>query len=104
MFPEKQAEWRERQASKRKAGRIGVKARTPYLRSNLSVVIFQSLIQVGRRFTIRKTIMCNFLQAALAEIITDFAAVDTVFGRIDAKNFTEEFEGSSAVSLEIGQN
>jgi hypothetical protein len=80
MFPERQAEWRERRANRRKEGRIGVKARTPYLRSNLSVVIFQSLIQLGGRFTIRKAIMGDFFQAALPEVITDFTAVNAIFG------------------------
>src|SRR6478752_7373042 len=104
MFPGRQARWRERQANRRREGHIGVKARTPYLRSNLSVIIFQSLIQVSRRFTIRKAIVCDFLRAALAEIITDFAAVNTVFGRIDPENLTEKFESPFAVSLEIRQN
>ena len=40
MFPETRAGWRARQANTRREGRTG--AETPYLPSNLSVIIFQS--------------------------------------------------------------
>src|SRR5215468_3675017 len=104
MFPERQAKWRVRRASKRREGHIAVKARTPYLRSNLSVIIFQSLIQLGRRFTIRQTIVRDFIQAALPEIISHFAAVNTVFRGIDTENLAEKLERAFAVTLEIRQD
>src|SRR5215471_7939896 len=104
MFPERRGAWLGQPASRRKGGRTGAKTKTPYLSSNLSVVIFQSLIQLARRFTIRKTIMGDFLQASLLEIIPNLAAVDTVFGGMDTEDFTKKLERTFPVALEICQN
>src|SRR5215471_219306 len=104
MFPERRAAWPRQPANRRKEGRIGAKTKTPYLSSNLSVVIFQSLIQLTRRFTIRKTIMCDFVQAPLLEIISDFAAVNAVFGGVDTEDFTKKLERTFPVALEICQD
>src|SRR5215831_13854753 len=98
MFPERRAAWLGQPASRRREGRIGAKTKTPYLSSNLSVVIFQSLIQLTRRFTIRKTIMGDFVQASLLEIIPNLAAVDTVFGGMDTEDFTKKLERTFPVA------
>src|SRR5262249_3363246 len=98
-FQEKREALRGQQASTRREGRTEV--RTPYLPSNLSVVIFQSLIQLTRGFTIGEAIMSNFLEPALLEIIADFAPVNTIFWRVDTKNFTEKFQSAFAVTFEI---
>src|SRR5439155_7549634 len=71
--------------------------------SNLSIVIFQSLIEVVRRFTIRQTIMCDFVKPSGLEIIADFAAVDAVFRRVYAENLSKEFQCPFAVALEVRQ-
>ena len=48
--------------------------------------------------------MCDFVQAALPEIISNFAAVDAVFGGIDTEDFTKKLERTFPVALEICQN
>src|SRR5262245_18883220 len=78
--------------------------RTPYLPSNSSVVVFQSLIELPSGFTIRKTVMRDFLEPSLFEIIADFAAVDAVFRRMHSEDFAEEFERPLAVPFKIRQN
>src|SRR5215470_50093 len=98
-FPEKREASRGRQASTRREGQTEV--RTPYLPSNLSVVIFQSLIQLTCGFTIGKTIMSNFVEPALLVIIADFAPVDSIFWRVDSKNFAEKFQRAFAVAFKI---
>src|SRR5215831_579802 len=104
MFRERRAAWPGRPASRQREGRIGAKTKTPYLPSNLSVVIFQSLIQLSRRFTIRQTIMCDFLQATLLEIVPNLAAVDAVFWGMDTEDFTKKLQCTFPVAFEICQN
>jgi hypothetical protein len=104
MFPEKRGAWLGQPASRQREERTGAETKTPYLSSNLSVVIFQSLIQLTRRFTIRKTIMCDFVKAALSEIVPNLAAVDAVFGGIDTEDFTKKLKRTFPVPLEICQN
>src|SRR6516162_5711697 len=103
MFLKRQAGSRELQASTRRGGHTGAKTKPPYLPSNLSEVIFQSLIELACRFTIRKTIMCDFVQASLFEVISDFAAVDSVFWRENTENLTEEFQSPFSIALEVCQ-
>src|SRR6266850_3106117 len=102
MFPGKLTASRARKASKRREGRT--ETGHPYLSSNLSIVIFQSLIQLPRCFAVRKTIMGDFIQPALLEIIADFAAINAVFRGIHAENLAKELECSLAIALEIRQD
>src|SRR6478609_4403180 len=101
-FQEKREAWPRRRANTRREDRTG--GPTPYLPSNLSVIIFQSLIQISRRFTIRQTIMCDFLKASLLEIIADFAPINPVFWRIHAEDLAKKLQSPPAVALEIGEN
>src|SRR5262245_38089004 len=48
--------------------------------------------------------MCNFVEAALLEIISHFAAVDAVFRGMNPEDLTKKFQGALAVALEIRQN
>src|SRR5215813_783659 len=98
-FQEKREGWRAHQANTRRGGGTGIGI--PYLPSNLSVIIFQSLIQLTRCFAIGKTIMCNFVQPSFLEIITDFTSVDPIFRRVDSEDFTKKFECSFPVAFEI---
>src|SRR5207248_4288613 len=63
-----------------------LKQSTHTLSSNLSIIIFQSLIQLPGCFAIRKAIMCDFIEAALFEVISYFAAINAVFRGIHAEN------------------
>src|SRR5262249_1682300 len=58
-------------------------------------------IKLTRRFTIGKTIMGNFIEPALLEIIADFAAVYSIFWRVNSEDFAEEFERPLSVTFEI---
>src|SRR5947209_5502850 len=102
MFPGKPVASQGRKASKRREGRT--ETRPPYLSSSLSIIIFQSLIQLPGRFAVRKTIMGDFLEAALLEVIAYFAAINTVFRGIHAEDLAKELQCSLAVTLEIRQD
>src|SRR5215510_14766459 len=101
-FQEKREGWRAHQANTRRGGRTGIGI--PYLPSNLSVIIFQSLIQLTRRFAIGKTIMCNFVEPSFLEIITDFTSVNPIFRRVDSEDFTKKFECSFSVAFELRED
>ena len=45
--------------------------------------------------------MCDFIEPALLEIFTDFAAVDAVLGGGHAEDFAEELKSAPAVTFEI---
>src|SRR5262245_15019383 len=101
-FQEKREGLRAHQANRRRGGRTGIGI--PYLPSNLSVIIFQSLIQLTRRFAIGKTIMRNFVEPPFLEIITDFTSVDSIFRGVDSEDFTKKLECSFSVAFEIGED
>ena len=48
--------------------------------------------------------MCDFVQASLLKIITNFAAVDSVFRRMHAKDFAEKLKRAFPVPFEVGEH
>ena len=48
--------------------------------------------------------MCDFIEAALFEVIADFAAINAIFRGVHAENLAKELQGSLAVTLEIRQD
>src|SRR5256885_2204147 len=98
-FPEKPGGSPGRRASRGKEA--GTETTRPYFSSNLSVIIFQSLIQLAGCFTIGQTIVGDFIEAALLEIIPNFASIDAVFWGIHSENFAEKLERALTVTLEI---
>src|SRR5437867_1752732 len=70
----------------------------------LPVVILQSLIQLAGSPAVGNAITSDFVEAALLEIVSDFAAVDAVLRGVDAEDLAKKLESSLPVPLKVGED